>query len=46
MAISLQGISITGVMQAGIGWGHVMDVVMTYGPEPITLLLKVRTSLT
>lgn len=41
LAIALQGISITGVFRGGIGWGHVPEVVMAYGPEPITLLLKV-----
>ncbi|KAL2756653.1 hypothetical protein ACRALDRAFT_1069423 [Sodiomyces alcalophilus JCM 7366] len=39
-AVGLQSVSITGVLRAGIGWGHVTDVVMTYGMEPLTLLFK------
>ncbi|KAL2863366.1 putative integral membrane protein [Aspergillus lucknowensis] len=39
-AVALQSVSITGVIQAGIGYGHVADIAMTYGPEPITKLLQ------
>lgn len=40
--IGLQSISITGVIQAGIGYGHVQDIAIdpNYGPEPITKLSK------
>ncbi|RAR09007.1 integral membrane protein [Stemphylium lycopersici] len=39
-AVSLQSISITGVFQAGIGYGHVTDITLEYGVEPITKLLQ------
>ncbi|CAI7652756.1 unnamed protein product [Penicillium glandicola] len=39
-AVGLQSISITGVLQAGIGYGHVTTIAATYGTEPITKLLK------
>ncbi|KAL4939189.1 hypothetical protein BDV06DRAFT_225270 [Aspergillus oleicola] len=39
-SIGLQSISITGVLQAGIGYGHVTDIAMTYGAEPIIKLSK------
>lgn len=37
-AVGLQSVSITGVFEAGIGYGHVMDIVVEYGPGPITKL--------
>ncbi|KAL4863805.1 hypothetical protein BDV12DRAFT_206177 [Aspergillus spectabilis] len=41
-SVGLQSISITGVIQAGIGYGHVADIMVDprYGPEPITKLSK------
>jgi hypothetical protein len=41
-AIALQSISITAVIQTGVGWDHVQNVILTYGPDPVTKLLKVR----
>ncbi|CDM30840.1 hypothetical protein CBS147339_441 [Penicillium roqueforti] len=40
LAVGLQSISITGVIQAGIGYGHVITIAGTYGTEPITKLLQ------
>ncbi|KAF1967291.1 hypothetical protein BU23DRAFT_559496 [Bimuria novae-zelandiae CBS 107.79] len=37
-AVGLQSISITGVFQAGIGYGHVTEIAVEYGLEPITKL--------
>ncbi|KAJ4368707.1 hypothetical protein N0V86_009616 [Didymella sp. IMI 355093] len=37
-AVGLQSVSITGVFQAGIGYGHVEDIVLQYGLGPITKL--------
>jgi hypothetical protein len=37
-AVGLQSVSITGVFIAGIGYGHVVDIVPDYGLEPITKL--------
>ncbi|KAF3036126.1 hypothetical protein E8E11_002312 [Didymella keratinophila] len=37
-AVGLQSVSITGVFEAGIGYGHVMDIVLEHGPGPITKL--------
>ncbi|KAL1597051.1 hypothetical protein SLS60_008633 [Paraconiothyrium brasiliense] len=37
-AVGLQSISITGVFQAGIGYGHVTEIALKYGLEPITKL--------
>ncbi|KAF2448831.1 hypothetical protein P171DRAFT_518282 [Karstenula rhodostoma CBS 690.94] len=37
-AVGLQSNSITGVFQAGIGYGHVADIALEYGLEPITTL--------
>ncbi|KAH4929495.1 hypothetical protein HBI42_081120 [Parastagonospora nodorum] len=37
-AVGLQSISITGVFQAGIGYGHVLDVIQQYGPAPVIKL--------
>jgi hypothetical protein len=34
----LQSISIAGVFHAGIGYGHVTDILVEYGLEPITKL--------
>ncbi|KAL4963657.1 uncharacterized protein BDV14DRAFT_176145 [Aspergillus stella-maris] len=39
-SVGLQSISITGVLQAGIGYGHVNEIAATYGLEPITKLSK------
>ncbi|KAL4933241.1 putative integral membrane protein [Aspergillus undulatus] len=39
-SVGLQSISITGVIQAGIGYGHVAEIASTYGLEPITKLSK------
>ncbi|KAJ5356387.1 hypothetical protein N7517_010996 [Penicillium concentricum] len=39
-AVGLQSISITGVIQAGIGYDHVTTIAGEYGLEPITKLLK------
>ncbi|KAJ5952347.1 uncharacterized protein N7479_010760 [Penicillium vulpinum] len=44
-AVSLQSISITGVIQAGIGYDHVTTIAGIYGIEPITKLLKLIISL-
>ncbi|PGG99924.1 hypothetical protein AJ79_08361 [Helicocarpus griseus UAMH5409] len=38
--VALESVSITGVIQCGIGYGHTTDVAMQYGLEPITKLLK------
>lgn len=38
-AVGLQSISITGVVQAGIGYDHVKTIAAVYGPAPITKLL-------
>lgn len=37
-AVGLQSISITGVFIAGIGYGHVEEVILDYGLGPITTL--------
>ena len=37
----MQAISITGVFHAGIGYGHVKDIVAGYGLEPITKLSQI-----
>lgn len=37
-AVGLQSISATGVFVAGIGYGHIADVVTEYGPRPIIKL--------
>ncbi|CAG8904107.1 unnamed protein product [Penicillium egyptiacum] len=39
-AVGLQSISITGVIQAGIGYGHVNTIAGTFGTEPIIKLLQ------
>lgn len=39
-AVGLQSISITGVIQGGIGYDHVTTIAVKYGPEPITKLLQ------
>ncbi|KAK5661574.1 hypothetical protein OQA88_9669 [Cercophora sp. LCS_1] len=39
-AAALEGVSITGVINCGIGYGHFMDVVLKYGMDPITNLFK------
>ncbi|KAJ4399076.1 hypothetical protein N0V91_009687 [Didymella pomorum] len=36
--VRLQSVSITGVFEAGIGYSHVMDIVLEHGPESITKL--------
>ncbi|CAI9631670.1 hypothetical protein GT037_003010 [Alternaria burnsii] len=40
-AVGLQAISITGVFLAGIGYGHVKDIVAEYGLEPFTKLSQI-----
>ncbi|KAI9157932.1 Satratoxin biosynthesis SC16 cluster protein [Paramyrothecium foliicola] len=40
-AVALESISITGVVQCGIGYDHVPNIVAEYGMGPITKLLKV-----
>lgn len=37
-AVGLQSISITGVLEAGIGYGHVVDIMLEHGAGPITKL--------
>lgn len=37
-AVGLQSVSITGVFEAVIGYGHVTDIVLEHGPGPITKL--------
>lgn len=37
-AVGLQFISITGVLEAGIGYGHVKNIVLEHGAGPITKL--------
>ncbi|ODH14526.1 hypothetical protein ACO22_06567 [Paracoccidioides brasiliensis] len=39
-SVTLESVSITGVIQCGIGYGHTTKVLMEYGMEPITKLLK------
>lgn len=39
-AVALEAVSITGVINCGIGYGHFMDVVLEYGMDPITNLFK------
>ncbi|EGC48477.1 integral membrane protein [Histoplasma capsulatum var. duboisii H88] len=39
-AVALESVSITGVIQCGIGYGHTVQVIQEYGLEPITKLLK------
>ncbi|PGH31333.1 hypothetical protein GX50_05872 [[Emmonsia] crescens] len=39
-SVALESVSITGVIQCGIGYGHTIQVVQEYGLEPITKLLK------
>ncbi|OJD25646.1 hypothetical protein ACJ73_02982 [Blastomyces percursus] len=39
-AVALESVSITGVIQCGIGYGHTIQVIQEYGPEPVTKLLK------
>lgn len=39
-AVALQSISITGVVQAGIGYDHVTSIAAVYGIQPITKLLQ------
>ncbi|CCC06237.1 hypothetical protein SMACR_00454 [Sordaria macrospora] len=40
LAVALEGVSITGVIDCGIGYDHTMAVVAEYGMDPITKLLK------
>lgn len=39
-AVGLESITITGVVQAGIGYDHTVSIVEAYGEEPITELLQ------
>ncbi|KAJ6184427.1 hypothetical protein N7519_005728 [Penicillium mononematosum] len=39
-AVGLQSISITGVIQAGIGYDHVPAIAIKFGTQPITKLLQ------
>lgn len=39
-AVALEAISITGVIDCGIGYDHMMNIVAEYGMDPITKLLK------
>ncbi|KAK3952040.1 hypothetical protein QBC32DRAFT_213470 [Pseudoneurospora amorphoporcata] len=39
-AVALEGVSITGVIDCGIGYDHVIAIVAEYGMDPITKLLK------
>jgi hypothetical protein len=43
LAVALEGVSITGVLQCGIGYDHTVNIVVQYGMEPVTKLLKVCT---
>ncbi|KAK8052451.1 hypothetical protein PG993_003836 [Apiospora rasikravindrae] len=40
VSASLSSLSITGVVQCGLGYDHMANIIQNYGPEPITLLLK------
>lgn len=40
-AVTLEGVSITGVIDCGIGYDHTVNIVGLYGMEPVTKLLKV-----
>ncbi|EQL35399.1 hypothetical protein BDFG_02891 [Blastomyces dermatitidis ATCC 26199] len=39
-ALALESVSITGVIQGGIGCGHTIQVIQESGPEPVPKLLK------
>ncbi|EEQ92091.2 uncharacterized protein BDCG_07211 [Blastomyces dermatitidis ER-3] len=39
-AVALESVSITGVIQGGIGCGHTIQVIQESGPEPVPKLLK------
>jgi len=39
--VALECVSITAVFKCGIGYDHMIDVMLEYGPEPITDLFKV-----
>ncbi|KAK1753122.1 hypothetical protein QBC47DRAFT_304223 [Echria macrotheca] len=39
-AVALEAVSITGVVNCGIGYGHLTDVIVEYGMEPVTNLFK------
>ncbi|KAG9250217.1 uncharacterized protein F5Z01DRAFT_419265 [Emericellopsis atlantica] len=43
MAVALEAVSITGVIQCGIGYGHTLDIIAEFGPEPVINLSKLRT---
>ncbi|KAK8080947.1 hypothetical protein PG997_008765 [Apiospora hydei] len=40
VSASLSSLSITGVVRCGLGYDHMANIMKSYGPEPITLLLK------
>jgi hypothetical protein len=40
-AVALEAVSITGVLECGIGYDHTVNVVAQYGMAPILKLLKV-----
>ncbi|KAL2366308.1 hypothetical protein RJZ56_000765 [Blastomyces dermatitidis] len=40
-AVALESVSITGVIQGGIGCGHTIQVIQESGPEPVPKLLKI-----
>ncbi|KAK7955852.1 uncharacterized protein PG986_005074 [Apiospora aurea] len=40
VSASLSSLSITGVVRCGLGYDHMANIMENYGPEPITLLLK------
>ncbi|KAL2371517.1 hypothetical protein RJZ57_004052 [Blastomyces gilchristii] len=40
-AVALESVSITGVIQGGIGCGHTIQVIQESGPEPAIKLLKI-----
>ncbi|KAB5542890.1 hypothetical protein GE09DRAFT_230156 [Coniochaeta sp. 2T2.1] len=39
-AVALEGVSITGVLDCGIGYDHTVNIVVQYGMGPVTQLLK------
>lgn len=44
-AVGFQAVFITGVVQCGVGWGHVSDIFAAYGTAPIEKLLKLNLAL-
>ncbi|KAK3331259.1 hypothetical protein B0H66DRAFT_94015 [Apodospora peruviana] len=39
-AVALESVSITLVVQCGVGYDHMLNIMMEYGQEPVTKLLK------